>query len=320
MNLEFEPWWLLALPLFFALGWWASRLDHRGAGRASSGAGEPPASEQALLALLRDDTPAAIESLTARIGQEPDSVALQSALGLLYRRRGEVDRAIRVHQALADRADLAPALRHQAQLELGVDFIKAGLMDRAETTLADLAGTDHAQEAMRLRIEMAQSVRDWPKALALTEASEQAGGPSQAIRRMHLQCEIAHESEDPDVARAAIDRALQACGDHPRPWMLLGLWASFRQDAPAAIDAWTQMAKHSPEHLLLVQGPWTQAWAAIGAPDGGARRWQELLETLPRRAPVHACIQCGFKARRHYWQCPGCSAWDSLPPRGELPA
>lgn len=319
MSLEFEPWWLLALPLFFALGWWASRLEHRASARGAAPGGETPASEQALVALLRDDTPGAVAALTARMGQDPDTAGLQSALALLYRRRGEVDRAIRVHQALADRTDLSADARLRASLELGVDFIQAGLMDRAESTLAALEGTALAPAALSHRIDLAQSVRDWRKALSLIAASEAAGGPSQALRRMHLHCEIAHESADSDQARAEIDQALQACSEHPRPWMLLGLWASSRHDPPAAIDAWTQMAGFSAEHLLLVQSAWTQAWAAQGQAQAGERRWAELLETLPRRAPVHACTQCGFKARRHYWQCPGCNAWDTLPARGELP-
>jgi lipopolysaccharide biosynthesis regulator YciM len=320
MTLEIEPWWLLALPLFFALGWWASRLDQRASARTAAPAGESMASEQALLALLRDDAPAAIEALTARLGVEPDSASLQCALGLLYRRRGEVDRAIRVHQALADRADLDPVERQRAQLELGIDFVKAGLIDRAEATLSGLEGSPFASEALGHRIEMAQSVRDWPRALSLTEAAERTGAPSQAIRRMHLHCEMAHESADPDLAREAIERAFEATRDHPRPWMLLGLWASSRNDTAGAIEAWTRMAALSPEHLILVQRAWQDAWAAMGDADTGARQWSEQMAAIPHRAAVHACAQCGFKARRHYWQCPGCNAWDTLAARGERPA
>ena len=317
MTLEFEPWWLLALPVFFALGWWASRLEQRSSARTSPAGAGSALQAQALAAVLHDDTQAAVDALTAQIQQDPDSAPLHSALALLYRRRGEVDRAIRVHQALAERTDLSLADRHRAQLELGVDYLKAGLIDRAENTLVGLEGTEHAQAALVHRIEVAQSVRDWPRALQLTESLESSSGRSQAIPRMHLHCEIAHGCADPVVAKESIDRALQAAGDHPRPWLLLGQWAWSQKDATGAIEAWNRMGELSPDHLILAAGAWTDAWAALGQPEQGARRWDELQSRLPSRGVVHACAQCSFKARRHYWQCPGCNAWDTLPARGE---
>ncbi|MFN7288187.1 MAG: hypothetical protein ACK5SV_03560 [Burkholderiales bacterium] len=328
LTMEFEPWWLLALPLFFAMGWWASRLDRRQAARLPNGArqarasgaagGAADAPSQALLALLRDTPDQAMALLTEQIRLEPDSVALQSALALMYRGRGETDRAIRVHQALAERSDISTDQRDHARLELGLDFIKAGLIDRAEDTLATLNGTGYALAALRHRLIIAQTVRDWPRALGLIDQLEPLAGESMALQRMHLHCEVAHSSQDPQRARQAIDEAQRAFAEHPRPWLLLGQWAWSQKDARAAADAWERLAELSPEHMALVGPAWSEVWAALGDAQQGSRRLAESAARLPRATVLHRCGQCGFKARRHYWQCPGCSAWDSIAARGEV--
>ncbi len=336
--MEFEPWWLLALPLFFALGWWASRLERRTSGqeheqvspatRRHAARREEDEPTQALLALLRDAPERAIEILTLQIQKEPDSAALQSALALLYRNRGETDRAIRVHQALADRGDLSPEQGARARLELGLDFLKAGLIDRAEDTLALLEGSPYAAQALRHRVAIAQMVKDWPRAVRLlgqmssdTPASSRSPGTADpvALQRMHLHCELAHASEDAQQARQAIDAALQACADHPRPWLLMGQWSWSQQDASAAVDAWSRMLALSPEHAVLLGPDWQAAWTALCQTAEGVNRLSEAQGRLPRPLALHRCSACGFKARRHYWQCPGCTAWDTIPARGEMP-
>lgn len=325
--MEFEPWWLLALPLFFAMGWWASRLDRRQGSRQTDGPGRigrsgatvvaADASTTALLALLRDTPDQALAVLTEQIRLEPDSAALQTALALMYRSRGETDRAIRVHQALADRSDISGDQRDRARLELGLDFIKAGLIDRAEATLATLEGTDYAVPSLRHRLAIAQTVRDWPRALLLLDTLEPLAGESMALQRMHLHCEVAHASQAPQQAREAIDAALRAFADHPRPWLLLGQWAWSQKDARGAADAWARLAELSPEHMALVGTAWTEVWDVLGDAREGSRRLAEIEARWPRATVLHRCGRCGFKARRHYWQCPGCSAWDTLPARGE---
>jgi len=336
--MEFEPWWLLALPLFFGLGWWASRLERRpplqehaqagSAARRSATPHDQDGPTRALLALLQETPDRAIEILTRQIQQEPDSVALQSALALLYRNRGETDRAIRVHQALADRSDLSQEQRAHARLELGLDFLKAGLIDRAEDTLTLLEGSAHAAQALRHRVAIAQKVKDWPRALRLLgqltlhmPASPGTPGATDplALQRMHLHCELAHASEDAQQARQAIDAALQACSDHPRPWLLMGQWSWSQQDANAAVDAWSRMLALSPEHAALLGPEWQDAWTALGQTAEGVHRLNEAQGRQPKPLPLYRCTACGFKARRHYWQCPGCTTWDSIPARGEMP-
>jgi lipopolysaccharide biosynthesis regulator YciM len=110
--MEIELWWLLALPAFFALGWLASRLDARGNRRAS--AQMPDAYFKGLNFLLNEQPDKAIDAFVDVMRTDPETVELHFALGNLFRRRGETDRAIRVHQSLVARTDLPPAQREHA--------------------------------------------------------------------------------------------------------------------------------------------------------------------------------------------------------------
>ena len=156
--MEFETWWLLAIPLFFGLGWLAARLDSRG---APKGTGElPDAYFRGLNFLLNEQPDKAIDAFIDVVRLDPETVDLHFALGNLFRRRGETDRAIRVHQNLAERTDLDSAQREHAVFELGQDYLRAGLLDRAEDAFNRLEGSRYGAAALRHRLSIAQMVRD----------------------------------------------------------------------------------------------------------------------------------------------------------------
>jgi lipopolysaccharide biosynthesis regulator YciM len=388
--MEFELWWLLVIPLFFALGWVASRIDARHLIRASSRL--PDSYFKGLNFLLNEQPDKAIDAFVDVVKLDPETVELHFALGNLFRRRGETDRAIRVHQSLLARSDLQPAQREHALFELGQDFLRAGLLDRAEDALVRLEGTSYAGAALRLRLDIAQLVRDWPRAIELAERLQRDGGGDQGPQIAHFRCELAQQAMaapevpvEQRVERAAgeLDRALEVGGAHPRPWLLRGEAAFAREDFEAAIVAWTELARISPAHLALTGERWLQAHERLGRLDEGLARLESALEANPSvdalRAIAQArarrdgaaeaiewlrsqlarspsllglqqllelrtgakddpasadteltamlikrqatrlarfvCGHCGFKARRFYWQCPGCNHWDSYPPR-----
>jgi len=388
--MEFELWWLIVIPLFFALGWVASRIDARQLIRASSRL--PDSYFKGLNFLLNEQSDKAIDAFVDVVKLDPETVELHFALGNLFRRRGETDRAIRVHQSLLARSDLQPSQREHALFELGQDFLRAGLLDRAEDAFVRLEATSYAGAALRLRLDIAQMVRDWPRAIELAERLQRDGGGDQRPLIAHFRCELAQQAlSAPDVppaerdarARAEIDRALEAGGAHPRPWLLRGEAAFAREDFEAAIGAWSELARISPAHLALTGERWLQAHEGVGRLDEGLARLETVLEANPsvdalraiaqgraRRDGAPAAIEwlrgelarspsllgleqllelrtatgddpssadtaltamlikrqatrlarfvcghCGFKARRFYWQCPGCNRWDSYPPR-----
>jgi lipopolysaccharide biosynthesis regulator YciM len=123
--IEFEYWQLLLFPLFFGLGWAAARIDIRHLVQESRTL--PRSYFQGLNFLLNEQPDRAIEAFVEAVKVDPQTIELHFALGSLFRRRGETERAIRMHQNLIEREDLKQDLKLQALAELGQDYLKAGL-------------------------------------------------------------------------------------------------------------------------------------------------------------------------------------------------
>ncbi|MDM9088295.1 lipopolysaccharide assembly protein LapB, partial [Klebsiella pneumoniae] len=134
-KMEFDPRWLLfVLPVVFVLGWLASKLDSRQWKLEQRES--PKAYFKGLNLLLNEQQDKAIDAFIEAVQNDPDTSELHFALGSLFRRRGETERAVRVHEHLLRRGDLSKADRARAQHELAQDFFKAGLFDRAENAYA----------------------------------------------------------------------------------------------------------------------------------------------------------------------------------------
>src|ERR1700755_2875600 len=130
--------------------------------------------------LLNEQPDKAIEVFLQLAEFNRDTVETHLALGNLFRRRGEVDRAIRVHQHLIARPNLSNEEKTVAMLELGEDYMRAGLLDRAETLFADLVAIDaHVPNALRHLISIYQHEKDWAKAIEHAHRIEVANGESE---------------------------------------------------------------------------------------------------------------------------------------------
>ena len=288
--MEFEPWWLLAIPLFFGLGWLAARTEARPGAAAAGTPGLPAAYFRGLNHLLNEQPDKAIDAFVDVVSLDPETTELHFALGNLFRRRGETDRAIRVHQNLLERRDLAPAQRELALYHLGQDFLKAGLLDRAEQAFDRLDGTPHEADALRHRRDLAQMVRDWPRAIEFSERLARQAGEDPAVHRRelaHYRCEIAAAAlacgapEAQAQAREALSLAAEAAPDHPRPWLLAGQAAWARGEALEAIRAWRELANRAPQHLGLVAEPWIAAHRAAGLLDEGIAALEQVQAEAP---------------------------------------
>ena len=307
--MEFEFWWLLALPLFFGLGWAAARLDARQASRTAHHL--PDAYFQGLNFLLNEQPDRAIDAFVDVVRLDPETIELHFALGNLFRRRGETDRAIRVHQSLASRNDLDAEQRARALYELGQDFLKAGLLDRAEDAFGRLDGTPYQSAALCHRLEIAQIVRDWPVAIALAQKQEvdPAGDAESDVCRgdipgqiAHFHCELAAvalASGAPDAAQRAqreLDTALSIDARHPRAWLLRGEAAWAQRDAAGTIAALEHLSRASPAHLALAAPTWLAAHEAAGRLDAGIA----ALQAVDAREPsVDAAAAVADALARH---------------------
>jgi lipopolysaccharide biosynthesis regulator YciM len=285
--LEFEAWWLLAIPLFFGLGWFAARHEARLGRSDRSSDGLPDAYFRGLNFLLTEQSDKAVDAFIDVVRLDPETIDLHFALGNLFRRRGETDRAIRVHLNLAERRDLDASEREHALFELGQDYLKAGLLDRAEDAFNRLEATSYGAAALHHRLEIAQMVRDWPLAIELAARLQRDQGENLSREIAHFRCELAaralagSESSRFEAARRELDQAAQADPDHPRPRLLRGEAAAAEGEPAAAIEAWRAVERDDPAWLGLVAPGWLAAFAALGRRDDG----MEALEAVYREHP-----------------------------------
>jgi lipopolysaccharide biosynthesis regulator YciM len=382
--MEFEPWMLLVFPLFFGMGWWAARLDIKNL--LSESTALPQSYFQGLNFLLNEQQDKAIEAFIEVVKIDPHTVELHFALGSLFRRRGEVDRALRMHHNLVDRADLDDDKRQQAIFELAQDYLKAGILDRAESLFGELKNTSYAKPALEFLLELFQKEHDWLKAISVAEQLSVVSGQSGSKQIAFFYCELAQEEMTDGnlvVARANLRQALKECATSVRATIMLGDMASEAGNVEEAVGLWQGVEAQDAQYLPLVAERLLTAYRSLEREaegilllrgylvkyhsidllnvvfdgilkfEGSASAYQlvrdemernptllgldKLLEarlldvTMDRRADIelvknlvhnrtrnlamYHCSHCGFKARKFYWHCPACQAWDSYAPR-----
>jgi lipopolysaccharide biosynthesis regulator YciM len=261
--MDFESWWLIFMPLLFALGWIAARFDFRHI--LSETRHLPDSYFKGLNFLLNEQPDRAIDAFVEVAKLDPETVDLHFALGSLFRRRGETERAIRVHQSLLLRADLPDTKREHALHELAQDYLKAGMLDRAETAYLELESTAYSVQAKRALVRIYESERDWVRAI---EAVKQLGKQvdESVPQRVHYYCEIAQKAlelkpHDLPAARQAIVGASEVVHDDPnastpasraRLLMLRATLAALEGDDQAQRNHLLAVLQEAPEYAGLM--------------------------------------------------------------------
>jgi len=251
---EFDlGWFLLGLPVAFALGWIGSRLDLRQWKREQKSS--PKAYYKGLNLLLNEQQDKAIDAFIEAVQGDPDTTELHFALGNLFRRRGEVERAVRVHQHLMQRADLSAMERERALYALAQDYLKAGLLDRAEASYRSLEGTPFDTEARLALLQLHERSRDWRTAIDDAARLEKAGTGSFASRMAHHWCELALEADERgEAAQAeiALARAREIAPGSPRPWVQAGQRQARLGQHAQALATWCELRQRHPAAFALV--------------------------------------------------------------------
>ena len=372
--MDFDLSWVLwGLPIAFVLGWAASRFDIRQLRLENRQA--PKAYFRGLNFLLNEQQDQAIDAFIEAVQNDPDTSELHFALGNLFRRRGEYERAVRVHEHLLSRGDLGRADRQRAQHALALDYLKAGLLDRAEEALRKLDGTDFEEQALLALLSIYERSRDWTQASATAARLDAAGFGNFSARLAHYLCEQAAQAPN-EQAGQLLREAMKRAPDAARPGMELAALHRHAGDDAAAYAALSRLAHSAPSSIPLIARPLTETALSCGKqeealetlktsyelapsidvlegivalePDrDNARGWyvqhlarepslvattrwlaaekleHEEFHPQVQRALDHAvkpltryrCAACGFEAKQHFWQCPGCQAWDSYPAR-----
>jgi tetratricopeptide (TPR) repeat protein len=384
--------WLLLLPVMFGIGWLAARWDLRLENKMDEleRMRQQRSTFKGLSLLLNEQPDQAIETLVKIAQLDPETIELHFSLGNLFRRRGETERAIKVHQHLANRDDLKPRDRDHAAYELGRDFLRAGLLDRAESSLNRVGDGKFAIPAKESLLEMYQVEHDWKKAIIAATELEGLQGKSHQTEIAQFHCELGQDAlrrKDFSDAEQSIQRALQAVPNHARALILQGDYFMATERPTQAIEAWSVIANSHPAYMHLLADRWMLAHTELGKTEEGLDCLCELLKTqasgelldithkqmMKIRGPQAAnamlseviqhspslsalsklaetrlaieeggthperiaelqsilsilrqrttslarytCGNCGFRARRFYWQCPGCNHWEAYSPR-----
>ena len=271
--MDFELWWLLPIiAVFFALGWIAARIDIKHLLRESRAL--PLSYFRGLNFLLNEQPDKAIESFIEVVKVDPQTIDLHFALGSLFRRQGEVDRAIRMHQNLLDRPDLPADKRTTALYELAQDFHRAGLLDRAEDLFTRVDGTAYEHPSLGHLISIYETEKDWGKAIAATQRMETLAKQPYFKEVAQYHCELAQAAllrGDAIGAQREIDTALAEHRACTRANLLLGDLHAQRGDSRAAVEAWQGIESQNPAFLALAADRFADAFRKLSDLPTGIR-------------------------------------------------
>ena len=276
--MQFQLWMLLIFPLFFGMGWMAARIDIKELLSESSVL--PHSYFQGLNFLLNEQQDKAIEAFIEVVKVDPQTVELHFALGSLFRRRGEVDRALRMHHNLVDRADLDDDKRQQAIFELAQDYLKAGILDRAESLFSELEGTLYAKQSLEFLLELFQKEHDWLKAIAVTQRLVAVSGQPYSKQVAFFYCELASEEiagDDPIAARGHLQQALQDDPIAVRATMMLGDMLVSEGKPDEAINTWKNIEVQDAQYLPLVAERLLNAYRSLNREVEGMSLLREYL-------------------------------------------
>jgi len=290
--MDFEPWWLIIFPIVFGLGWIAARIDIKHLITESRAL--PRSYFRGLNFLLNEQPDKAIDAFIEVVKVDPDTIELHFALGNLFRRRGETDRAIRMHRSLLDRGGLSEEQRLQALYEVGTDYLKAGLLDRAEEAFAKLVETDYRTEARTALLELYQLEKEWAKALATArELAEESGRPlAKEIANFHCELAVAAASKGrPDEAERHLAEALKENRRCVRANILLGDLAAKAGDHARALERCREIEQQNPQYLALVASRLLDAHVALGRKAQGLALLKDYLERYPSLDLLDATYQ-----------------------------
>jgi lipopolysaccharide assembly protein B len=280
MTIEFEYWWLLVLPLFFTLGWIAARVDIKQLIAESTEL--PAAYFKGLNFLISDQHDKAVEAFSEAVQANTDSLELHFALGSLFRRTGETDRAINMHLNLLDKKELTENQRSAIKAELAQDYLKAGLFDRAEELFKGLDDTRYRQPALRALLEIYVREREWIRAIEIATELERLSGVPFRQEIAQYYCELAMNdiiAQRQDAARNHLHNALDANKNCVRANVLLGDLEASTGAHQAAISHWKCIEFQQPEYLSLVASKMLKSYRADNQLKQGLAQLNTYLET-----------------------------------------
>lgn len=237
--------------------------------------------------LLNEQPDKAVDVFIKLLEVDSDTVETHLALGSLFRRRGETDRAIRIHQNLIARPQLLPNQRMDALMALGKDYMNAGFFDRAERIFKDLAANKglHQTGSLEHLIDLYQREKAWKQCIESAKKLENITGNHLNKRVAHYYCEcveIALAQNCYDEAYSYLKNAFNADKDSVRASLLLGQLEMSKKNYKNAIKAYKTIKKQDPDYLSEVIEPLIICYQNTENEQECIAYFQETMREYPR--------------------------------------
>ncbi|CCJ98403.1 lipopolysaccharide assembly protein LapB [Cronobacter malonaticus] len=228
--------------------------------------------------LLSNQQDKAVDLFLEMLKEDTGTVEAHLTLGNLFRSRGEVDRAIRIHQSLMESASLTYDQRLLAVQQLGRDYMAAGLYDRAEDMFNQLVDeTDFRVGALQQLLQIYQATSDWQKAIDAAERLVKLGKEHQRVEIAHFYCELALQAmsnEDMDRAMSLLKKGASADRNSARVSIMMGRIFMTRGDYAHAVETLEKVISQDRELVSETLEMLQVCYQQLGKPD----EWAEFLE------------------------------------------
>lgn len=278
MSTEVNLFWLL-LPIAALSGWWIGRRALNAKNNHASNSIHPEYFK-GLNFVLNEEPDKAIEVFIRMLEVDSETVETHLALGNLFRRRGEVDRAIRIHQNLIARPTLNREQRAHALLELGMDYMKSGLLDRAEGLFLELVDSElHLNQAYRQLLEIYQQEKDWLKAIDIARKLELVSGNSFNPVIAQFYCERADAALNEGNMRVVKENIRRAMSFYPKCVRASLIEARMYQQMgkdKLAIKSYKRVESQDSDYITEIIGPLFECYRKLDRVD----EFVEYLRTL----------------------------------------
>ncbi len=249
--------------------------------------------------LLNEQSDKALEVFIQMSELDGDTVEIHFALASLLAKRGEVDRAIRIHQNLIARPMLSPDDKNRALYELAKDYLRAGLLDRAESLFHELVdNTQFGQLSRSQLLEIYQQEKEWEKAIQIARRLDDTMQQPLSHLLAHFYCEQADEAlarGDSSLAIKLVKRAFNEERKCVRATLLEGAIHLRNNKPKAAIKTLKRVEQQNIEYLPLILEPLQQAYEQLG----NSRDFVSYLRKLPEERSMSTVLELSEQLLHH---------------------
>lgn len=300
-----EVWFFLLLPIAAYSGWLVGR-------RSSNKTFNPKFFSRADFDISKQPDPA-IDTLVHMPEVDEDSVDTHLTLGNVFRKRGELERAIRLHQGLLARNTLSAEQKSLAQLELARDYLAAGVLDRAEALLLELvAHKIQLEESLQHLLDLYQQGSEWLSAIKVAEQMQEMTQSDLRAEIAHFYCELAEgaiETRDLSDAKKYIGKALRVYRQSVRGLILRANVEKLLGNYNRAIKLYKHIAGKDIDYFSLIINDLIECYKLA---DVKTRAFDFVHDGASYTR--YRCDQCGFTSSKLQWHCPSCRNWDVIRP------